>query len=95
MKKLCASDLIIRPVITEKSKSFQDLCQYTFIVHKNSNKIQIKQAIEELFAVVVARVNILKRPYKNRVFKGKKGIKKGYKKAIVLLKDNKKIELGV
>ena len=65
------------------------------MVHQRADKIQIKKAVEELFNVMVKRVNVTKRPYKNRIFKGKKGIKKGYKKAIVLIKDNNKIELGV
>lgn len=95
MKKLTAFDLIVRPIVTEKSKSSQELNQYTFVVHQSANKVQIKLAIEAIFNVDVARVNITKRPYKNRIFKGKKGIKKGCKKAVVLLKDKKKIELGV
>lgn len=95
MKQLTASDLIIRPVVTEKSKCSQELNQYTFVVHQSANKIQIKGAIEKLFNVDVSRVNITKKPYKNRVFKGKKGIKKGCKKAVILLKSNQQIELGV
>jgi len=94
MRKLTEYDYIIRPVITEKSQGFQELGKYVFEVHQNSNKMQIKKAIESLFNVKVSSVNMLKKPSKNKVFKGQKGRRPGFKKAIVSTVDKKRIELG-
>ena len=94
MRLLTSYDLIARPLFTEKSKFSQEMRKYTFVVHKTANKFQIKNAIEQIFKVTVRSVNITRSPYKNKIFKGKKGVKKGYKKAIVSLKDNQRIELG-
>lgn len=54
--KLTHYDVIIRPIITEKSMSLISERKYTFIVHKNANKIQIRNAIENIFNVNVDRV---------------------------------------
>ncbi len=88
------TDIIIAPVITEKSvtKSREDNV-YTFKVIKSASKPQIKRAIEEAFNVKVVSVNTLNtKPKKKRVGKYP-GMTKTYKKAIVTLDKDSKIEL--
>ena len=52
-----AHDIILKPVVSEKSYALSDRGQYTFVVAPNANKVQIKQAIEEIFNVKVTNVN--------------------------------------
>ena len=89
---LTAHDIIIRPIITEKSSSLMALNKYTSEVHKTANKIQIRNAVEEVFNVKVAGVNTINVKGKMR----RRGIAKGYtrswKKAIVALKPDQHIE---
>ncbi len=88
------TDIIIAPVITEKSvtKSREENV-YTFKVIKSASKPQIKKAIEEAFNVKVVSVNTLNtKPKKKRVGKYP-GMTKTYKKAIVTLDKDSKIEL--
>ena len=54
-----AHDIILKPVVSEKSYALSDRGQYTFVVAPNANKVQIKQAIEEIFNVKVTNVNVL------------------------------------
>ena len=56
---MAAQDIILRPVITEASMADMDDKKYVFDVAVNANKIQVRQAIEELFDVKVAKVNIM------------------------------------
>ena len=56
-----AHDIILKPVVSEKSYALSDMGQYTFVVAPNANKVQIKQAIEEIFKVKVTNVNTLNR----------------------------------
>ena len=56
-----AHDVILKPVVSEKSYAASDRGQYTFVVAPDANKVQIKQAIEEIFKVKVTNVNTLKR----------------------------------
>jgi large subunit ribosomal protein L23 len=61
-----ARDVIIRPVVSEKSYALLDQGVYTFVVHGDANKIEIRQAVEAIFAVRVAQVNTLNRPGKRK-----------------------------
>ena len=56
---LVAHDIIIRPLITEKSSRLMELNKYSFEVHLSANKIQVRKAIEEIFKVKVTAVHIL------------------------------------
>ena len=56
-----AHDVILKPVVSEKSYAASDRGQYTFVVAPDANKVQIKQAIEEIFKVKVTNVNTLNR----------------------------------
>ena len=53
-------EILISPIITEKSSMLQESNKYVFKVHKNSNKSQIKNAVEEVFDVTVESVNVIK-----------------------------------
>jgi large subunit ribosomal protein L23 len=94
MKKMISFDLIIEPILTEKSQGFQEMGKYVFKVHSSANKKQIKKSIEEIFKVGVSSVNIIQKPSKNKVFKGKKGVRAGFKKAVVSIVGKQRIELG-
>ena len=86
-----AYDIIIRPIITERSMSAAQDKKYVFEVAPDAGKIQIKQAIEEIFGVKVADVNTLNvRGKKKRVGAGRQGMTKSWKKAYVRLKDDSK-----
>ena len=92
--KLNVYDVIKKPLLTEKSNSFEALGKYVFIVSPESNKTQIKKAIEQIFKVEVKNVNIINIHGKTKVFKGRKGKRSGFKKAIITTKDMKKIEFS-
>ena len=79
-------DVIIAPVVSEKSYSLIDQGKYTFIVDPRSNKTEIKLAIEKIFGVKVASVNTLNRQGKARRTRFGIGKRKDTKRAIVTLK---------
>ena len=83
--------------ITEKSTELQaHENKYTFEVYPHVDRNQVKQAVEQLFSVDVAKVNILRHPGKrvrSRVARGKYGKKPGLKKAVVTLKEGSAIEI--
>ena len=87
------TDIIIAPVITEKSMQNQTGNVYTFKVVKTANKTQIKQAVENLFNVKVKSVNTLNTKAKKKRVGKHSGMTKTYKKAIVTLVDGASIEL--
>ena len=64
-----AHDVILKPVVSEKSYAASDRGQYTFVVAPDANKVQIKQAIEEIFKVKVTNVNTLNRAGKKQRFR--------------------------
>ncbi len=79
-------DVIIKPVISEKSYSLIDEGKYTFEVEPTANKTEIKQAIEFVFDVKVASINTLNRSGKTRRTRFGMGKRKDTKRAIVTLK---------
>jgi large subunit ribosomal protein L23 len=79
-------DVIIKPIVSEKSYNLIDSGKYTFEVDPRSNKTEIKQAIEHIFKVEVATVNTLNRVGKTRRTKFGLGKRKDTKRAIVTLK---------
>jgi large subunit ribosomal protein L23 len=81
------------PHITEKSTELARKNQYTFLVDKEANKIEIKRAIEEKYNVKVEKVRIIKMPGKRRRVGRTIGWKKGFKKAIVTIKEGQKIDI--
>ena len=88
-----ASEVIIAPVITEKSMSGSDMKKYTFKVAKDATKIDIENAVAELFKVKVAKVNTINVRGHFRRYGRFEGKTASWKKAIVTLKaDSKPIE---
>jgi large subunit ribosomal protein L23 len=85
--------VLIKPVLSEKS--YEQIAQnkYTFRVHQDAHKTQIRQAVEQLFDVKVLNVNIVKvqpKPKRRGVYRG---TKPGWKKAVVQLKQGDSIEI--
>lgn len=78
-------DVIIRPIVSEKSYNLIDQGKYTFEVHPDSNKTEIRLAVEKIFDVKVASVNTLNRQGKSRRTKFGMGRRKDTKRAIVTL----------
>ena len=89
-----AYDIIIRPIITERSMSAVAEKKYVFEVAKTAGKIEIKKAVEEIFGVKVASVNTINMPAKaKRLGAARPGMTRSWKKAYVqLTADSKTIE---
>ena len=87
-----ASQIVLAPVMSEKSYNGIESGTYTFKVHADAHKTQIRQAVEQLFDVKVERVNVLKvqsKPKRRGLFKG---TRPGWKKAVVQLRAGQRIE---
>ena len=85
--------VLLAPVVSEKSYSGLADRKYTFKVHQDAHKTQVRQAVEQLFGVKVERVNIVKvqaKPKRRGVIKG---VRPGWKKAIVQLQEGERIEI--
>ncbi|WP_067779004.1 50S ribosomal protein L23 [Actinomyces vulturis] len=80
-------DVIVAPVVSEKSYACMDRGQYTFLVAPGSNKTEIKQAVESIFGVKVASVNTVNRVGKTRRTRSGLGKSKDTKRAIVTLRE--------
>jgi large subunit ribosomal protein L23 len=88
-----ASQVILAPILSEKSYANSVRGNYTFRVHSNAHKTQIRQAVEELFEVKVERVNVIKVQAKPKRRGAFKGTRQGWKKAIVQLRAGDTIEI--
>ena len=82
---MTAHEIIIRPIVSERSFSGMELNKYTFEVAKDANKYQIKDAVEEIFGVKVVRVNTLTVKPKTKRVRYVAGKTRSWKKAIVTL----------
>ncbi len=93
---LVASQIVLRPVISEKSMDETQRGKYTFRVHTDANKLQVKEAVEELFKVDVLTVNVSttqpKEKSRNRGRSRIKGFTSPWKKAVVTIASGQKIE---
>ena len=93
---LMASEIVLKPVISEKSMDETQRGKYTFRVHVDANKLQVKEAIEELFKVDVLAVHVLnakaKEKSRNRGRTRITGWTSPWKKAVVTLAAGQKIE---
>ena len=87
-----AYEIIKRPITTEKSTNLQQYNQYSFIVSKNANSFEIKDAIESIFKVKVTKVNTSILRGKGKTFKGQYGFRKDTKRAIVTLNEGNTID---
>ena len=92
---MTAYDIIIRPIITERSMASVAEKKYVFEVAPTAGKVEIKKAVEEIFGVKVAKVNTINVPGKaKRMGAARPGRTKNWKKAIVqLTEDSKTIEM--
>ena len=88
-----ACDVILSPVITEKSTMGSEHNQVTFHVPLGANKPAIRAAVEELFKVKVKAVNTIRQQGKVKRFRGMMGKRPDYKKAIVTLEDGHSIDV--
>ncbi|MAK12279.1 MAG: 50S ribosomal protein L23 [Candidatus Pelagibacter sp.] len=86
-------DIILSPIVTEKSTNLNVLNKLTFKVSKNATKFNIKKSIEKLYKVEVIKINTILSKPKTKIVKGKLGKKTGYKKAIVTLKEGQTIDM--
>jgi len=87
------NQVLLAPVVSEKSYSLITDRKYTFKVHEDAHKTQVRQAVEELFDVKVQSVNIVKvqsKPKKRGLTRGRRP---GWKKAIVQLREGDAIEI--
>ena len=88
-----ARDIIIKPVVTEKSIGLMEHNKYVFKVALSANKIEIKKAIEEIFKVKVVDVNTVRVKGKEKRMGRSVGKTSDYKKAIVQLAEGDSIEI--
>ncbi len=86
-------DVILKPVVSEKSYGLLDANTYTFIVHPSANKTEIKEAVQAIFSVRVLNVNTLHRKGKRKRTRQTWGVRKATKRALVTLHPDDKIEL--
>ena len=92
-----AREILIKPLITEKTENISGSSgQYTFVVDKRANKIQVRKAVEALYNVSVEAVNTLIMPGKTKVKNTRSGVQRGrkpsFKKAIVTLSPGEEID---
>lgn len=85
--------IVREPHISEKATTLAEKNQYTFKIHKNTNKPEIKKMVEKTYKVNVLSVNVIKIPKKKRRLGRTEGWKKGYHKAVVKIQDGQKIEV--
>ncbi|GAC1362882.1 MAG: hypothetical protein NVSMB32_03760 [Actinomycetota bacterium] len=86
-------DIILRPVVSEKSYGLIDHDAYTFLVPRAATKVEIRRAVEEIWGVKVVSVNTLNRPGKAKRTRNMAGKRASSKRAIVKLGAGDKIEL--
>lgn len=88
-----AHDIILKPVVSEKSYANSDMGQYTFVVAPTANKVQIKQAIEQIFNVKVTNVNTLNRKGKRTRTRFGYGQRVNEKRAIITVAEGQTIDI--
>ena len=84
--------IILSPLVTEKSTKISENNQYVFKVTLDSNKKEIKNAIEKLFKVKVKNINTTRIKGKSKIFKGTRGKRSDYKKAIISLNEGESLD---
>ncbi|MEZ5042270.1 MAG: 50S ribosomal protein L23 [Saprospiraceae bacterium] len=92
-----AKTILVKPIITEKAEKLSDaLNQYSFVVDRKANKIQIRKAVEEMYGVTVDAVNTMVMPSKSKNRTTRSGNVRGrvssYKKAIITLTEGEEID---
>jgi len=87
------NDVIIKPVISEKTTGLMDMNKYVFRVALHSNKKMIKQAIKQIFDVTPEKINVMRVRGKKKRVRYQVGRTTAWKKAIITLKDGDRIEI--
>ena len=87
------NQILLAPVVTEKSYELIDQRKYSFRIHPDAHKTQVRQAVEELFEVHVESVNILKVQPKPKRRGTRRGLRPGWKKAVVQIREGEQIEI--
>lgn len=87
--------ILLSSLVTEKTTLGNQKGKYAFTAAKSANKIEIKKAVESKYGVKVVKVNVLNTKPRSVKLGRIEGVKPGYKKAIVTLKEGDKIEVGV
>lgn len=87
------TDVLVRPIITEKAMKAGESSQVVFEVKKSATKPEIKAAVEGVFGVEVKAVNTLTQKGKIKFFRGQKGVRSDVKKAIVTLAKGQTIDV--
>jgi large subunit ribosomal protein L23 len=87
------NEVLLAPVVSEKSYSLIGEGKYVFRIHPDAHRTQVRQAVEELFGVHVEGVNVLKVQPKPKRRGLSKGVRPGWKKAIVQLREGETIEI--
>ena len=85
-------DILLGPIITEKGTRLSEHGQIVFKVRLDANKAQIRKAVEGLFDVKVTGVNTLRVKGKSKIFRGRRGQRSNYKKAIVTLAEGQSVD---
>ena len=88
-----ARDILIRPIVTEKSTALMEQGKYTFRVPLAATKVQIRQAVEQIFKVKVQAVNTMRYEGQVKRLGRTQGCRSDWKKAVVTLKPGETIEL--
>ena len=86
-------DVLLAPVVSEKSYGLIDQNKYTFLVHPDANKTEIKIAVEKVFKVKVTAVNTVNRPGKRRRTRNGWGQRNDTKRAIVSVAEGQRIDI--
>lgn len=88
-------EIIRSPIYSEKATAQSEFSKYYFKVKSDATKTQVKKAVESIFKVKVEKVNISTTKAKVKMFKQKKGVSSGYKKAVVTVEKGKVIDFTV
>jgi large subunit ribosomal protein L23 len=86
-------DVLLAPVVSEKSYGLIDQNKYTFLVHPDANKTEIKIAVEKVFKVKVTAVNTVNRPGKRRRTRNGWGQRNDTKRAVVSVAEGQRIDI--
>ncbi|MBI4307762.1 MAG: 50S ribosomal protein L23 [Chloroflexi bacterium] len=87
------TEVLRRPIVTEKSTALQERGKYTFEIHVQATKREVKEAVEKVFNVKVLKINVLRIPGKLKTFGRRKIQRAPTKKAIVTLRPGDKIQI--
>lgn len=93
MRKTSVYDYFLSPIFTEKSSLLGEQNKYVFKVSDRANKTELKKAFEVVFGVKAESVSLLNTKGKTKTFRGRKGVRAGFKKAIITIPADAKIDL--